>query len=102
MGPWPIGSAVGFSYEAGARILNKLRLLFDAAQRVEPAGTCTVADVSQRDRLTGGQFACYDPKPMFPSCPVAGSASGLLDGAGFSVLGFLAPPPPNPNNPNNP
>ena len=79
VGPWPIGSAVGFSYEAGARILNKLRLLFDAAQRVEPAGTCTVADVSQRDRLTGGQFACYDPKPMFPSCPVAGSANTVDD-----------------------
>jgi hypothetical protein len=77
--PWPIGSAVGFSYKAGTRVLNMLRNVFDKAELIKPAGSCTDVDVSKRSRLQGGEFACFNPKPMFPSCPVAGSPNPVVE-----------------------
>lgn len=66
---WPIDSA--FTYERAARILNTLRPVFARAQRVAASSVCTLADVSQRQNLQPGQWACHDPKPDYASCPTA-------------------------------
>jgi len=75
--PWPIDST--WTYEHGTHILNELLAVFNKAKRMEPKGKCTEVDISHRARLTPGQFACYYPKPKFPSCPAAGSANPTPD-----------------------
>ena len=59
------------------RVAPEWRVVAAAAVRErieEPPGTCTdVADVTLREVLAPGEFACYNPNPTFPSCPAAGS-----------------------------
>ena len=51
------------------RILNSLRHSFSKAKRVATPSTCTPVDVTARAGLGGGQWACHNPKPTFPTCP---------------------------------
>ena len=64
---WPIDTT--YTYERATRILNSLRHTFSKAKRVATPSTCTPVDVTARAGLGGGQWACHNPKPTFPTCP---------------------------------
>jgi hypothetical protein len=66
---WPIDTT--YTYERATRILNSLRHAFSNAKRIATPSTCTPVDVTAHARLGGGQWACHNPKPTFPSCPSA-------------------------------
>merc|ERR1719428_1761212 len=64
---WPIDGS--FTYEQGTRILNTLRNKFVKAKQIAPQTTCTAVDVSKRERMAPGSWACHDPKADLPVCP---------------------------------
>merc|ERR1719359_2022312 len=72
---WP--SDPPFTYEQGARILNTILPVFAKAKRMHAKTDCTDADVSKRERLGPGSWACprLDTKARFPSCPGSSSPS---------------------------
>ena len=66
-------------YERGTRILNVLRKVFDKAEVKMPKTQCTVHDVSERERLGPGDWACHQPMTDFPQCPQPGEQRRATD-----------------------